>query len=158
MEPKYKDLYRVVGTVIIYRPDGKFLITKRSATRKVFPGKWTVPGGGLEENDYKDSKPTSFGQWYGVLDKALRREIKEEVNLEIGKMDYLLDLVFVRPDGIPVVTLSFYAPFISGEVVLNDESSNFAWIKASEAKKYDLIEGIDDEIAQVDKLLRTRSA
>lgn len=144
----------MAGTVIIYR-DGKYLITKRSPTRKVMPNLWTVPGGGLEVEDYMGDKPTSFGQWYGALEKTLRREVKEEVNLEVGKIEYLLDLVFIRPDGIPVLTLSYYAPYKSGKVKLNDESTDYKWIKASEVGKYELIPGIDEEIKMVDKILKS---
>ena len=150
------ELHRIAATVIIYR-DGKFLITKRSMSRKVFPGKWVVPGGGLEVRDYINDVPTHGLQWYGALEKTLRREVREEVNVEIGKVTYLLDLVFIRPDKIPVLTLSFYAPFLSGEVKINDESEDFAWIKASDVGKYDFIEGIDEEIEMVDSILKTKS-
>ena len=125
-------------------------------SKKVFPGKWTVPGGGLEIDDYIKTKPTTKEIWYFALANSLTREIKEEVGLEIGKINYLLDLAFIRPDNIPVVTLSFYAPWKKGEVKLNDESIDYAWIKASEVKKYDLIEGIATEIKMVEAILHGR--
>ena len=153
MNMEEQHLHRVTGTVIIYRPDRTYLITKRSRSRKVFPGKWVVPGGGLEVQDYIHDKPTHGLQWYGALEKTLRREVKEEVNLEIGEVKYLLDLVFVRPDGIPVLTLSFYAPYKSGEVKINEESEDFAWIQADEVGSYDLIKGIDEEIVMADHLI-----
>ena len=153
METLRRDLHRVVGTVIIYRPDQSYLITKRSKTRKVFPGKWVVPGGGLEVDDYINDAPTHGLQWYGALEKALRRELREEVNVEVGKLEYLLDLVFIRPDKIPVLTLSFYAPYKSGEVKINDESEEFAWIRASDVSKFDFIEGVDEEIEMVEKII-----
>ena len=60
----------------------KYLITKRAENKKAFPGKWTVPGGGLETDDYIDLKPTTeTGHWYYAIENALRREVKEEVNL-----------------------------------------------------------------------------
>lgn len=158
VKPKFSDLHRVTATVIIYKPDGTYLITKRSPTRKVFPNKWTVPGGGLETTDYINTKPSHVNyQWYHALDKALRREVKEEVNITVGKLEYLLDLVFIRPDGIPVITLSFYAPYKNGKVKLNDESTDFKWIKARDAKNYDFISGIDEEIRMVDKILKVRN-
>lgn len=133
------------------------MITKRSLEKKAFPGKWTVPGGGLEVDDYLDTPPTAPNIWYFALEGSLRREIKEEVGVEIGKISYLLDLVLIRPDNVPVLTLSFYAPYKSGRVKLNDESIDFAWITAREAKKYDLIDGILQEIQMVDLILRGKN-
>src|ERR1035437_1451161 len=103
---KNRELHRIVATAIIHK-NGKYLITKRSESKKVFPGKWTVPGGGMAIDDYINDKPNNDGCWYFSLDKSLRREIKEEVNLEVGKIDFLLDLCFIRPDNVPVITLSF---------------------------------------------------
>ncbi|MBI2103721.1 NUDIX domain-containing protein [Candidatus Woesebacteria bacterium] len=147
---------RIVSTCIIHKK-GKYLITQRSLDKKVWPGRWTVPGGGLEIDDYVNLKPTTKSRiWYLALEGSLRREIKEEVGVEIGEIDYLLDLAFVRPDNIPVITLSFYAPWKKGKVRLNIESINFAWITAKETEKYNLIEGIAEEILMVDQILKGR--
>jgi 8-oxo-dGTP diphosphatase len=155
-EIKNRELHRIVSTAIIYR-DEKYLITRRSLSKKAFPGQWTVPGGGLEIDDYAEMPPTTQSQdndiWYFALEQSLRREIKEEVGVEVGAFQYLLDLTFVRSDNIPVLTFSFYAPWKSGNVALNDESINHAWITADEAKTYDLIAGIAQEIEMVDCIL-----
>ena len=149
-----RELHRIVSTAIIYK-DGRFLITRRSLNKKVFPGKWTVPGGGLEIDDYVDTPPTTAdNQWYFVLETSLRREVREEVGIEMGKVDYLLDLAFIRPDNMPVITLSFYAPWKKGEVKLNPENIEYAWVLAEEAKNYNLIKGISEEIEMVDKILK----
>jgi 8-oxo-dGTP pyrophosphatase MutT (NUDIX family) len=157
VEIKDKELHRIALTVIIYRPDGTFLITRRNLEKKAYPGKWTVPGGGLEIDDYINTPPThADGQWYGTLEKTMRREVREEVNLEIGKPEYLLDLTFIRPDGIPILVLSFFAAYVSGDVKLDSDSIDFAWVTSEEAKKYDLIAGILEEIEEVDALLKAR--
>ncbi len=148
-----KEMHRIVATAIIHK-DRKYLITKRSPEKKAFPGKWTVPGGGLSVDDYRDTPPTAPNIWYFALEKTLRREVAEEVGLQISKVDYLLDLVLIRPDNVPVLTLSFYAPYKSGEVELNDESIDSAWVTFEEAKKYDLIGGILEELEMVDKILK----
>lgn len=148
-----KELHRIVSTAIIYK-DGKYLITKRSPNKKAFPNKWTVPGGGLETDDYTNTPPTTAdGHWYYSLYTSLRREIKEEVNLEVGFIKFLLDLAFIRPDGVPVITMSFYTPYKSGEVKLDEDAVEYAWVTYEEAKNYDLIEGICDEIRMVDEIL-----
>jgi 8-oxo-dGTP diphosphatase len=158
MDIKDKELHRIAITTIIYTDDRKYLITKRSMKKKAFPGKWTVPGGGLSVDDYINTPETFKGQkqWYHSLMNTLRREVKEEVNLEVGKPEYLLDLTLIRPDNIPVLVLSFFAPFESGEVKLDEDSTEFAWVTVEEAKKYDLIDGIYDEIVEVDEILKRR--
>ena len=153
MDPQEKEMHRIVATAIIHK-DGKFLITKRALTKKAFPGKWTVPGGGLSVDDYIDTPPTSPNIWYFALEKVLRREVAEEVGLEIGKVDYLLDLILIRPDNVRVLTLSYYAPYKSGEVKLNNESIDSVWVTFEEAKSYDLIGGILEELEMVDKILK----
>ena len=152
MEIKDKELHRIASTAIIRNEDGKYLLLKRSPNKKAFPGKWTVPGGGLEADDYVNLPKTEIGQWYFAIEKSLRREIKEETSLEVGKLNYLLDIVFIHPDGIPVVVFSYYADYQPGEIKLDDDSVDHAWVTYEEAKNYDLIEGIIDEIEMVDKI------
>ncbi len=157
-EIKDKELHRMATTAIIYNSDGEFLITKRALHKKHFPGKWTVPGGGLSTDDYISLPQTHEGdnQWYYSLTNALIREVKEEVGLEIGKPEYLLDLTFIKGDGVPVLVLSYFAQYLSGEVILGEDATEFKWVSVREAKDYDLIQGIDHEIELVDEILKKR--
>jgi len=161
MEIKDKELHRIVTTTIIYKKDKaglNYLITKRSPHKKVHPNKWTVPGGGLSTDDYINLPPSTKGapQWYNALNNSLLREIKEEVGLRISKPEFLVDLTFIRPDGIPVIVFSYFAKFISGVVRLDEEAVDFKWVTLKEAKKYDLIDGIWEEIRDVEKILKKR--
>jgi len=153
MEIKDKELHRIALTAIIHK-DGKYLLLQRSLAKKAFPGKWTVPGGGLEVDDYINLPKTTGDHWYFAVEQALRREIREESNLEVGKLKYLLDLAFIRPDGIPVVILSYYADYLSGEVKIDEDNINYAWVAPEELKNYDLVEGLLAEIEMVDRILK----
>lgn len=145
----------IVATCIIVR-DGRYLIAKRSLTENSFPGKWTVPGGKLETKDYMARKfDTEKGeQRYNVVEDLVKREVKEEVGLDVGNVGYVTSLVFIRPDGIPTLVISLYSEDCPGEVVLSDELSEYKWVTLEEAKKYDLIDGIYEEIEMLDKHLR----
>jgi len=155
MDIKDRELHRIAITAIIYNDKGQYLVTKRSPTKKAFPNKWTVPGGGLEVDDYiNEPVSTKAGQWYYAIEKALRREVKEEVNVEIGKPKYLLDLAFITPQGVPSIVLSYYASYESGEVKLDEDATEYKWATLAEAKELDLIDGIWEEIELVDKTLR----
>jgi len=157
MKIKDKELHRITSTAIIYKKQKKeikYLITQRSLNTKAFQGKWTVPGGGLETDDYINTKKTTKDHWYFAIENSLRREVREEVNLEVGKVSYLLDIAFIRSDGIPVIILSFYCPYKSGKVKYDEDTIDHAWVTHKKAKKYDLIEGILEEIEMVEKILK----
>ncbi len=160
-EIKDKELHRITTTAIIYKKiksDFVYLITKRAMHKKVMPGKWTVPGGGLNVDDYINTPVSTKGsnQWYGALQKSLLREIQEETGVKIGKPEFLIDLTFIRPDGVPVICFSHFAKFISGKVKLDEDATEFAWPTLKEAKKYDLIDGIWGELRDVEKILKSR--
>lgn len=160
-EIKDRELHRICTTTIIYKKSKgiyTYLIIKRAPTKKVHPNKWTVPGGGLEVDDYINLKPSTKGspQWYGALNNSLTREIKEEAGIKIGKPEFLIDLTFIRPDGIPVIVFSYFSKFISGSVKLDADAVDFKWVTLREAKKFDLIDGIWGEIRDVEKILKSR--
>ncbi len=152
-----KELHRITSTAIIHR-EGKYLLLRRSLQKKAFPGKWTVPGGGLETEDYVNAPKTTKDHWYFAIENSLRREIKEECGLQVGKLEYLLDIAFIKPDGTPAIILSFYSPYQSGEVELDKDNMDYAWVTAKEAEEYDLVEGLLEEIRQVDKILKGEKA
>lgn len=152
MENQY--LHEIAVTAIV-RKDGKYLITKRSMTKKRFPGVWTVPGGKLERSDYENSPKDTDNAWYRVLERVIRREVKEETGLEIENVRYVTDLATVYPGGNPSLVISCSADYVSGEVVLEPgESDEYAWVTLEEAKGYDLIDGIYDEMVEVEKTVK----
>lgn len=155
MEIKNRELHRITSTAIIHK-DGKYLLLQRSLDKKAFPGKWTVPGGGLEVDDYIDLPSSGAGQWYNAIEKSLRREIKEETNLEVEKLYYLVDIAFIRPDGVPAIVISYWGDYKSGEIVLDNDNIKYVWVTLKEAKEYDLIEGIWEEIEMVDKIKKDK--
>jgi len=144
--------HHITITGIIIR-DGKYLITKRSMNKRLFPGMWTVPGGNLETVDYiNDDKDTS-SHWYNVVEKVLRREIMEEVGLQVKNIKYLTNMTMMAGDN-PLMIFSLYCDHHDGDVVLNDESVDHKWVSLEEAREHDLIEGIYDELVMLDKILK----
>ncbi len=151
-----QELHRIAITAIIWRNGLKgreYLISRRSFTKKVHPGKWTVPGGGLQVSDYLSREPTMENQWYGAVEHALRREVREEVGVEVGDVRYLCDIATIRPDGIPLLILSYFCEHLSGEAVCGDDTIEVAWIPAEFAHFCDLIPGIAGEIEMVEAKL-----
>lgn len=95
--------------------DGKVLVVKR-ASIDFLPQIWELPGGGLEEGE--------------SLEETLRREIREEVGLEIIKIFGLFKgFDYQSEDGFKTRQVNFAVSVYKGRVVLNNsEHVEFAWI------------------------------
>jgi 8-oxo-dGTP diphosphatase len=149
-----KHFISVTGIII---KDGKYLITKRSPDKKTFPNMWTVPGGNLELKDYINEPKDTSQHWYNIFEKVLKREIKEEVGLEVRNIKYLTSITFLKGED-PGLIVSLYADYKGGDVLLNDESIDYKWVSLEEAKNYNLIEGIYEELEMLDKILKGEEA
>lgn len=156
MFDQQKAHYIVVTGIIL--KDGNYLITKRAAHEKAFPNLWTVPGGKLEMKDYTSRPKDTSEHWYYVFEDVLKREAHEEVGLEIANIRYLTSMVYIRSDGIPTVIVSLYADYASGEVTLCSDLTDYAWVTLEEAKGYQLIEGIYEELEMLEKVLKGEKA
>lgn len=144
MENQY--LHEVAITAIIVNGD-RYLIIKRSKEKKRFPNMWTVPGGKLETSDYTFFKKDTKDYWYNVLEKTLAREVMEEVGIKIDNVEYVTSLATIHSDGSPSLVISCLASYKSGKIKLQkEEADDFAWVTLKEARKYDLIDGIFDEL------------
>jgi 8-oxo-dGTP pyrophosphatase MutT (NUDIX family) len=152
MSDKNKTHYVVVTGILV--KNGKYLITKRADWEKAFPGQWTVPGGKLEVLDYALKKKDTNSHWYNVLENLLKREIKEETGLDIKNIGYVTSLVYVRPDEIPCLIISLYAEPEEGEIKLCDALTEHVWVSLEEARGFDLIDGIYEELEILDKFLK----
>ena len=112
-------MIKTSGALII--KDGKFLLLKR-ATR-VFDGYWTLPGGHVEENE--------------TSEKAVKREIKEETNLDFEPIFFKkYNENFPEFDWKAEVKI-FYGKF-KGNIKIDKESSKFKWFSLDEIKKTNL--------------------
>lgn len=152
MENKY--LHEVAITAIVVK-DGKYLITRRSLKKKRFPGMWTVPGGKMETNDYLQLPKDTEHYWYNVLERTLRREVKEEVGIDMDNIEYVTSLATVHADGSPSLVISCAADYVSGNIQLQeDELDQYAWVSLDEAKNYPLIDGIYDELVMIESRKR----
>jgi len=113
------------GTII--KPDGKILITKRTAHDDYMPGCWDLPGGGVE-----------FGE---DVEAALIREFKEEVNLTIEDVKPVFvytDLSKIEDWEVQMVQIVFVASKYSGSIELDlNEHDEYAWIDPVDLPKYE---------------------
>lgn len=149
--PAERKLFKVVITAIIVK-GGKYLVLQRAAWEKKFPLRWTVPGGKLSTHDYIRDKKDTPNYWYNVLEKTLRREVKQESGLDIKNIRYVTSLADDRPDNDPSLVISCLADYAGGKVKTDDSMVDYQWVDLKEAKKIDLIEGIYEELVMAERV------
>lgn len=155
-----KKYFKLLATAIIIKEpykkdvDPRYLITQRADHEETFPGMWTVPGGHFTSEDY-DEMPNDVGNyWYNVLEKSLRREVKEEVNVELKNVWYLTSLTWATDKEFPSIVLSFIAEWAGSEVKIDEDTQDYKWVTFEESREYKLFDGILEELYMADRALR----
>lgn len=106
---------RVAGMVVI---DGKMLFVSHKKDNREY---WLIPGGGVE-----------FGE---SVDDALRREMKEELGIDIAIKDLVFSCDSIDPSGTRhMLNLFFLCEKTGGNIVLGDDPrlSSFACFSEEE--------------------------
>ncbi|MFA6306328.1 MAG: nucleotide exchange factor GrpE [Patescibacteria group bacterium] len=110
--------YAITGvSAFIFNKDGKLLLTRSPKWGNL----WVVPGGKVD-----------FGE---SMEQTLKREMKEELNLDISNIEYLTTIELNRTEERPnlhMVVNEFIATADDDDVKLNDEHSEFDWRKPEE--------------------------
>jgi len=118
-------MVRIVCCVnlIILNEENKLLLLKRAGVgdeNDDFVGYYCIAGGTVEQEE--------------TFEKALHREIEEEIGAEIVKNNYFKSFYYVVNDDLHVRAVYFYGK-INGEIKLNEESDGFKWFGFEEVKK-----------------------
>ena len=154
MDEIKKKAHYISVTGIIRNPEGKFLICKRGPNEKIFPNKWCVPGGKVEQSDFINNPKDTSDHWLDIFEKVLEREILEETGLKIKNIGYVSNLALIRPNGFSTLIVSLHGEHDEGEVKLDEsELVDYRWVTLEEAKEHDLIENIYEQIEKVAKIL-----
>ncbi|OGV90954.1 hypothetical protein A3A66_03520 [Microgenomates group bacterium RIFCSPLOWO2_01_FULL_46_13] len=125
-------VHRLIVVAIIQNKKGEYLLCKKPADLGVYPGQWALTGGGVEEGE--------------EMEIALRREVREEVGLEITtiKPAFFTDDHIVkyfpncRSEEQYLIYLEFTCRTKLTKVKLNEEFETYAWVKSKDLSKYDL--------------------
>lgn len=159
-----KKLFKVVITAIVIKDNrffddaqDRYLVLRRSQNEKKFPNRWTVPCGKLTTEDYINLEKETPNYWYNVLERTLRREVKEEAGVEIKNIRYVTSLADYYENDDPTLVISCLAEYAGGEIKLDSSMSDYKWVTAKEAKNIDLIEGIYEELMLAEKMLQGES-
>lgn len=121
---------------VVINPDGQVLILKRAKDNNTNAGKWDIPGGLLEVGE--------------SLEEALKREILEEIGLEVEVGPVIRVCEFSKETEQfkkEKRSLRFIAYCKGNEdVKLSDEHSEFLWLNMDEAiEKFDKKDGFEND-------------
>lgn len=125
-----------VVAAIIHK-DNKILATKRGYGE--FINQWEFPGGKIEENETKE--------------EALKREIREELNIDIEITNFALDLEYQYPTF--YLKMSCYDCTIKSGTPELIEHNDARWLSKAEL---DDVNWIPADVAAVDYLKKTMNS
>jgi 8-oxo-dGTP diphosphatase len=117
----------VVGVGGVAIEGGRVLLIRRGSPP--LEGEWSIPGGTLEAGE--------------TLIEGVRRELREETNLEVrvGELIEVFERIFPDGTGKPkyhFVILDYLCERIRGEARAGSDVTDVAWAEAKELEKYAL--------------------
>jgi len=118
----------VLVNAVVFKDD-KVLVSRRSWDELHEPGKWTIPGGKVERTK---------GDVFNILEKTLKREVKEETGVEIhDDVKLIMNNTFIRSTGQHVIALVFKCEYKSGAPTPLDDTIECKWASLHEVKSMD---------------------
>ena len=135
-------LFRIVTSAVIHNNDGKFLLAQRSAKDSNLPNFWAIPAGHVEFDQTNVE----------TLEDNLKREVMEEIGVEINNIQYLDSNGWVDPEY-KKITIAFLCTIKSGEPKPLDETQAVKWLSFSELEKLNLAPNVLRVITKASEVL-----
>jgi len=114
----------VVGGLIIQKD--KLLIAQRTKNTD-HPLKWEFPGGKIKQNESPKD--------------ALKRELKEELNIKINSFEFLIDYFYEYKISLKKIHLFFYIINSFQGLMQKNVHQNLKWIEIKDISHYDFLDG-----------------
>ena len=138
LEQRTNNLPKVVVGGLIYQND-KILICQRKEERE-HSLKWEFPGGKLKDNENNQD--------------ALKRELKEELSIEINEMIFFDEYLYEYKKLSKNLKLVFFQIFQFEGEIQNKVHQQLKWIDISKLGDYDFLEG---DLKIINKLMNNDS-
>ncbi|MFC7071551.1 NUDIX domain-containing protein [Halovenus rubra] len=108
--------------------DGEYLFIERGEKEDHAAGILSFPGGKIEATDGGDA-----------IRAAARREIAEEVGVEVGTVEYVTSSMFEDDTGTPCLNVVTLCEYVDGEAhaKATDEVATIHWLSPTEARDHD---------------------
>lgn len=126
---------------LIFNNEGKLLLSLRGPLAKNERGKWEIPGGAIE-----------FGE---TLEEGLKREMKEEIGVEIEVIKMLQVADHILPEeGQHWVSPTYLCKIVKGtpEIKEPGKCDRLDWFSIEEAAKLPLSKVTQQDIELLEKL------
>lgn len=139
---------QIVSVIIVLKSSTKYLLVKRSIKDSIFPGKWQNMGGKVELGE--------------KVEEAIKREVREEVGLTVGKTPIFLKSYSWKKDKndpfrLGLIFLIYLEKnFSDYKIKLDKELSDFMWLEPEEIAKMnekDLLIGKDSPTGTFQQIL-----
>ena len=127
-----KELEIVCGAII---KEDTFLITKRA--KGVDEGFWEFAGGKVEENETNVD--------------AIKRELKEELEIDVEVLQYLCSVDDIRPNLILHVH-AYLCKIVKGNIQLHVHD-DYKWVKAKDLYQYKFQEADRKILDEINKIV-----
>lgn len=120
--------YSVIVNGVVVK-DGKILIAQRSDEEKHVPGRWSPPGGKLDETSIV---------WH-ALEKTVKKEVFEETGIEVeDEMQLLINNTFKHEeDNLLVISIVFLCKYKGGEARPLEDTMAVKWINENEIDNFE---------------------
>ncbi|MDD5749393.1 MAG: NUDIX domain-containing protein [Patescibacteria group bacterium] len=130
-------LHSIIVNALVVK-DNKILISQRGSNENHDPGKWTIPGGKVEQTK---------GNIRDILEETLKKEVAEEVDIEVGgDIKLVANNTFIRTGGQHVVAMIFICHWIKGVAKSAEDTNDVAWITENELDSYDFSPNVKEYI------------
>jgi len=130
-------LHSIITNALVVK-DGRILISQRGLNEEHDPGKWTIPGGKVEQTE---------GNVWNILEATLKREVKEEVDLEVSdNINLVTNNTFIRTGGQHVIAMIFICYWIKGDAKPAEDTNDVAWITETDLDSYNFSPNVREYI------------
>lgn len=122
---------------LIENSKNELLLLKRIHSAELGPGLWGFPAGHINKNE--------------TPAQCALRELSEEIGTD-NSIELLQQLGPIRDTfygGIYQIYL-FHYRWNGGNILLNHEHTDYAWVSAEDYKNFDVMDGLDEDIAYLD--------
>ncbi len=119
-----KAIIRIGVPAIIINAKGEILLGKRSDDHVFYPSLWGLPGGFVE-----------YGE---TLEQAVKREVREELGVEVRVVKTAKSFYENLPNkecSVHSIDVPHYCKITRGKPEARDETSEVKWFKSGEIKR-----------------------
>lgn len=114
-----KNNFIVNVSVVIFNGNNEVLLGHRSPQEEVYPDLWGIPGGKIESTD-------------ASIEDGLKREVLEEVGIEIKDIQMVSNNTRVKSDSQNVLYMVFKAKLASGVAQPIEDTDKVGWFTLSQ--------------------------